>query len=127
MAPESLADKKFSQFNIQLMYSNRLLVYFNKLPMYSNRLLMYSNRPLMYSNGLLMYSNRLLLFSTNNSCSQQIVHVLQQASDVWSYGVTIWEVFSDCKAMPYSGMNYFGLLVQLKKGVRLDRPDSCPT
>jgi serine/threonine protein kinase len=43
-------------------------------------------------------------------------------SDVWSLGVTFWEIFS-LGAFPYSGMAWNDELVQLlENGLRLSKP-----
>eukprot|EP01134_Creolimax_fragrantissima_P001774 CFRG1774T1 len=49
-----------------------------------------------------------------------------QASDVWSYGVTVWEIFSNANTVPYSGQNFYGILNFLTNGGRLTKPDGCP-
>eukprot|EP00123_Amoebidium_parasiticum_P011090 comp20502_c1_seq1/m.26208 comp20502_c1_seq1/g.26208 ORF comp20502_c1_seq1/g.26208 comp20502_c1_seq1/m.26208 type:complete len:795 (-) comp20502_c1_seq1:737-3121(-) len=46
-------------------------------------------------------------------------------SDVWSFGVTMWEIFSDA-ATPYSDLATNVLLAVLDAGMRLQRPDYCP-
>ncbi|KNC83477.1 TK protein kinase [Sphaeroforma arctica JP610] len=48
------------------------------------------------------------------------------ASDVWSYGVTLWELFSNAEEIPYKGVNMFAILSKLQAGDRLERPDQCP-
>ncbi|CAF4044445.1 unnamed protein product [Rotaria sp. Silwood2] len=47
-------------------------------------------------------------------------------SDVWSYGVTVWEVFSKADT-PYSHivLNHF-VIDAVKRGERLKQPDKCP-
>ncbi|CAI8021113.1 Tyrosine-protein kinase transforming protein SEA [Geodia barretti] len=47
--------------------------------------------------------------------------VFSEKSDVWSFGVTCWEVFSLGKN-PYSGVDSFSLVRYLERGERLDRP-----
>ncbi|XP_042328278.1 non-receptor tyrosine-protein kinase TNK1 isoform X2 [Sceloporus undulatus] len=52
--------------------------------------------------------------------------VFTSASDVWMFGVTLWEMFSYCEE-PWMG--YSGRQIMLKidrEGGRLDRPDDCP-
>ncbi|CAI8054941.1 Tyrosine-protein kinase transforming protein RYK [Geodia barretti] len=49
--------------------------------------------------------------------------VYTQATDVWSYGVTMWEIFT-CGRVPYAGIHAMGLLKQLKRGERLEKPDN---
>lgn len=50
-------------------------------------------------------------------------HVLQ--SDVWSFGITLWEAFSGGQR-PYAGMKGTEVLEFLKMGRRLTPPPSCP-
>eukprot|EP01137_Pigoraptor_chileana_P033705 Opistho-2@25000 len=47
------------------------------------------------------------------------------ATDCWSFGVTLWEVFSQ-GAKPYSSMNNQDISKYLKAGNRLSVPDNCP-
>lgn len=47
-------------------------------------------------------------------------------SDVWSFGVTAWEIFTCAKA-PYSGIDLRLLVYQLCAGKRLPDPDFCPS
>jgi serine/threonine protein kinase len=44
-----------------------------------------------------------------------------EKSDVWSYGVTMWEVFSGGKS-PYPGTNPVTLVQMLEEGGRLPKP-----
>ena len=47
-------------------------------------------------------------------------------SDVWSYGVLLWELMIRGET-PYKGIRYFQILVQcLKTGYRLENPINCP-
>ncbi|ESO94607.1 hypothetical protein LOTGIDRAFT_118204 [Lottia gigantea] len=46
-------------------------------------------------------------------------------SDVWSFGVTMWEAFS-YGGKPYSGMKSQEILEFLQKNERLSKPDKCP-
>ena len=39
----------------------------------------------------------------------------------WSYGVTVWEIFT-CVRVPYAGMHAMSLLSELKSGYRLEKP-----
>ncbi len=48
-------------------------------------------------------------------------------SDVWSFGVTVWEIFDLCLTdCPYSKLSNEELLPYLQKGERLSKPDRCP-
>ena len=47
-------------------------------------------------------------------------------SDVWSYGVLCWEVFSN-GAKPYADMNAHAMMAAVMRGYRMPRPESCPT
>ena len=47
------------------------------------------------------------------------------ASDVWSYGVLMWEVMSYGKS-PYGDVDNYTLLEQIQQGYRLEQPDDCP-
>ncbi|XP_064626481.1 tyrosine-protein kinase SYK-like [Lineus longissimus] len=46
-------------------------------------------------------------------------------SDVWSYGVTMWETFS-YGGKPYRGMKGTAILGMIEEGERLLKPDRCP-
>ena len=46
-------------------------------------------------------------------------------SDVWSFGVLCWEVFSRGKA-PFKDLSAEGFLSALMHGVRLEQPERCP-
>jgi serine/threonine protein kinase len=46
-------------------------------------------------------------------------------SDVWSYGVLCWEVFSN-GTKPYPGMNAHAMMAAVMKGYRMPQPESCP-
>ncbi|CAF0724108.1 unnamed protein product [Didymodactylos carnosus] len=46
-------------------------------------------------------------------------------SDVWSFGVTVWEMFN-YGSTPYGDMNGTDVFYYLQKGKRLDRPSRCP-
>lgn len=47
------------------------------------------------------------------------------ASDVWSYGVTLWEMFSYGK-QPYGDMRGVEAIQIVESGKRLERPEDCP-
>ena len=46
-------------------------------------------------------------------------------SDIWSYGVFVWEVFSMADK-PYSELTADGAINAILRGHRLDKPESCP-
>jgi c-src tyrosine kinase len=46
-------------------------------------------------------------------------------SDVWSFGVTMWEIFSYGRS-PYPKMNQKEVVSAVEKGYRMERPDDCP-
>jgi serine/threonine protein kinase len=47
------------------------------------------------------------------------------ASDVWAFGVLLWELFSACE-FPYRGVSDADLLAHVDAGNRLPRPVACP-
>ncbi|KNC84469.1 TK protein kinase [Sphaeroforma arctica JP610] len=51
-----------------------------------------------------------------------------EASDVWSFGVTMWEIFSDAATKPYANVaaNPFAILQYITSGQRLHQPTGCP-
>nr|CAH8873476.1 unnamed protein product [Trichobilharzia regenti] len=48
------------------------------------------------------------------------------ASDVWMYGVCIWEILSK-GVKPFSNLTNAEAVEQIARGVRLERPDKCPS
>ena len=46
-------------------------------------------------------------------------------SDVWSYGILLWETFS-CGSTPYPGMDYRTVIEKLGTGFRMPAPTSTP-
>ncbi|XP_066920050.1 tyrosine-protein kinase HTK16-like [Clytia hemisphaerica] len=48
-----------------------------------------------------------------------------QKSDVWSYGVTLWEMFTFGE-LPYGEMTGAEVISLLEQGQRLERPEDCP-
>ena len=48
-----------------------------------------------------------------------------EKSDVWSFGVTCWEVTS-YGGTPYENTNIHNLVYLLENGHRLDKPEECP-
>ncbi|XP_013404750.1 tyrosine-protein kinase receptor Tie-1-like [Lingula anatina] len=47
------------------------------------------------------------------------------ASDVWAYGITLWEIYS-LGDLPYTTGNKGKLIGMLESGVRPERPTECP-
>ena len=47
------------------------------------------------------------------------------ASDVWSFGVLVWECFTYCQALPFDGVDTKILLDELRNGRRLEQPPNC--
>ncbi|CAF0744980.1 unnamed protein product [Brachionus calyciflorus] len=47
--------------------------------------------------------------------------IFNHKSDVWSYGVCLWEIFTFC-AKPYAEIETINIINYLKKGVRLSQP-----
>ena len=48
-----------------------------------------------------------------------------EKSDVWSFGITCWEVFS-YGLSPYNQIKNLDVQAQVRSGMRLDRPATCP-
>ncbi|CAH3187975.1 unnamed protein product [Porites evermanni] len=48
-----------------------------------------------------------------------------EKSDVWSYGVLVWEIYSSGK-MPYNDLSNDEVLKCARYGLRLTNPDNCP-
>jgi hypothetical protein len=48
-----------------------------------------------------------------------------EESDVWSFGVTAWEIFA-YGAMPYDGIKNMELQIKVREGFRLECPDDTP-
>lgn len=46
-------------------------------------------------------------------------------SDVWSYGVVMWEIYSFGRA-PYPRKNQKEVVEAVSKGYRMEKPDACP-
>ena len=47
-------------------------------------------------------------------------------SNVWSYGILVWEIIHYCKSYPYPETSEAGVLEKLKQGYRMPRPLGCP-
>ncbi|CAG0909243.1 unnamed protein product [Darwinula stevensoni] len=55
---------------------------------------------------------------------ESLIHekVYTNKSDVWAYGITLWEIFSLGKT-PYQGMKFGELIQRLQANYRLESPD----
>lgn len=51
--------------------------------------------------------------------------IFSEKTDVWSLGITIWEIF-EYGAVPYKGVRNIQVQGHLEKGNRLPRPANCP-
>ncbi|XP_061446924.1 non-receptor tyrosine-protein kinase TNK1 isoform X2 [Rhineura floridana] len=52
--------------------------------------------------------------------------IFTSASDVWMFGVTLWEMFSYCEE-PWMGFSGRQIMLKIdREGRRLERPDDCP-
>ncbi|KJE91304.1 hypothetical protein CAOG_02460 [Capsaspora owczarzaki ATCC 30864] len=47
-------------------------------------------------------------------------------SDVWSFGVVLWEVYSFGR-IPYPRMSHTEVVQEIKRGYRMESPEGCPT
>ena len=48
--------------------------------------------------------------------------VFSPASDVWSFGILVWEMFNSKKEYPYHDMHNQEMVIQVAKGYRLPTP-----
>ena len=52
---------------------------------------------------------------------------IKESSDVWSFGVLVWEIFHLGCALPYGDKNTYQEVKEfVQKGYRLSKPDYCP-
>lgn len=78
-----------------------------------------------YSDGIYLNSSggRLPLKWMSPESLQDYIYTTQ--SDVWSFGILIWEIWS-LGAMPYSTVYPHELLSKLTSDYRLEKPPNCP-
>ncbi|CAI8052095.1 Tyrosine-protein kinase transforming protein SEA [Geodia barretti] len=50
-------------------------------------------------------------------------NMFNEKTDVWSYGVTCWEIFT-CGGVPYAGIHPMIVLREVRSGKRLERPSN---
>ena len=48
--------------------------------------------------------------------------IFSSQSDVWSFGIVIWELFSLGK-VPYPGFDFKQIVAELQNGYRMDKPE----
>ena len=52
---------------------------------------------------------------------------IKESSDIWSFGVLVWEIFHLGCALPYGDKNTYQEVKEfVQKGYRLSKPDYCP-
>ncbi|EDQ85620.1 uncharacterized protein MONBRDRAFT_29134 [Monosiga brevicollis MX1] len=47
-------------------------------------------------------------------------------SDVWSFGIVLYEIMTDAAALPYGSLSSSAVVVAVKAGYRMPRPVRCP-
>ena len=52
--------------------------------------------------------------------------IFSSSSDVWSFGILMWELFNP-GARPYRSMDNMTVIASVSAGKRLDIPEKCPT
>ena len=52
-------------------------------------------------------------------------NIFSTKTDVWSFGVLLWELFTRGET-PYKSIRYYHLIHYLNSGHRLDKPIDCP-
>ncbi len=53
------------------------------------------------------------------------LNAFTHASDMWSFGVLLWEIYSYGR-LPYLGIQVNEVIREVENGLRLPRPDNCP-
>jgi len=51
--------------------------------------------------------------------------VFTSQSDVWAFGVLLWEIMS-LGQQPYPGLSNINVMQHVQHGGRLDKPTNCP-
>ncbi|KAI9565388.1 hypothetical protein GHT06_009180 [Daphnia sinensis] len=78
----------------------------------------------MYSNSYEIKGQRLLPIKWM-AIESLVDNAFSSQSDVWSYGILLWELFTLGK-VPYPGMNGHILVKDIQKGLRMEKPDYSP-
>ena len=66
-----------------------------------------------------------VLFPTRTALEALTHAKFSTASDVWSYAVTLWEIYSLGRT-PWEGLSPIAIRDNLAQGERLGRPERCP-
>lgn len=75
---------------------------------------------------LLTYSTNLCLFCFRWMSPESLVDgVFTSQSDVWAFGVLLWEIMS-LGQQPYPGLSNINVMYHVQHGGRLDKPTNCP-
>lgn len=56
--------------------------------------------------------------------NQEPVQTYSEKSDVWAFGVTLWEIFT--RSRPFNGMSQTDVRSHIEAGKRLEDPRMCP-
>lgn len=52
--------------------------------------------------------------------------VYDKSTDVWSYGILLWEIMTDARKVPYAGLNIGQVLEKYLNGYKYELPDNTP-
>jgi serine/threonine protein kinase len=52
--------------------------------------------------------------------------VFSTASDVWSFGILLWELATNAASLPYASMGNSAAIMSVLSGYRLEKPSGCP-